>query len=166
MGVGKSTVGRILAELLGRPFVDLDHAVEAAAGRGIAELFATEGEAGFRAREHVALEGVLARREPQVVALGGGTLHQPGNLELLREAGAAVVVLVLEEAALWARLRQLEERGGDPGRPLLAQARSLYRERAPGYLDAGAQLQVTGLAPREAATAAVRLLGLEGEVRP
>ncbi|MGH7288722.1 MAG: shikimate kinase, partial [Myxococcota bacterium] len=70
MGAGKSAVAESLAARLGLPLVDLDRELEAAAGQTIAELFASEGEAGFRRRERAALEALAGRRA--VVALGGG----------------------------------------------------------------------------------------------
>ena len=60
MGTGKTTVGRILAEKLGRPFVDLDEVIVRQAGRSVPEIFAADGERGFRARERDALKRALA----------------------------------------------------------------------------------------------------------
>src|SRR5688572_33287316 len=88
MGAGKSSVGALLAERLGRPLVDLDRAIERAAGRSIPELFASEGEAGFRKREREALEAVAGQR--LVVALGGGAAAQPGAVERLLATGTLV----------------------------------------------------------------------------
>jgi len=88
-GSGKSTVGRLLAERLGWAFVDADEALEGAAGKSVAELFATEGEAGFRARE-IDLLRELATLEKHVIACGGGVVLRPENRGVLRDTGHCV----------------------------------------------------------------------------
>lgn len=113
MGSGKSAVGRALADRLSRPCLDLDRIVVDAAGRSIPEIFATEGESGFRARERDALVEALSG-PPSVIATGGGVVVADGNRSVLGRAGAAVVWLDAD-------LDVLEERVGDgTGRPMLA----------------------------------------------
>lgn len=109
-GAGKSTVGRQLALRLGLPFRDLDSVIEAREGRPIAEIFATSGEAAFRALETVLLPELLT--SPAVVALGGGAWAAPVN----RAAAAAAdtVPLWLAEAPQ----RAWQRAGKDPNRPL------------------------------------------------
>ncbi len=130
-GAGKSTVGQALARRLGWDFVDLDAAVEAAAGVGIPELWRREGEEGFRRRETAALAEVMARSRggagtgapaavstPSsgvagvVVATGGGVVVVEENRRHL--AGAVVVWLRARLETLAARV------GSGDGRPLLA----------------------------------------------
>lgn len=94
-GVGKSTTGRRVAEALGRPFVDLDAAIEEASGRTVPEIFATDGEARFREHESEALAGVLAAAVPTVVATGGGVVLSAANRGLL--AGHALTVWLRAE---------------------------------------------------------------------
>ncbi|MEO7094587.1 MAG: shikimate kinase, partial [Polyangiales bacterium] len=72
MGVGKSTVARVLSERAGVPLVDVDAALEAAAGKSVARIFADEGEAAFRAREAALVAGLLDDASPHVIAVGGG----------------------------------------------------------------------------------------------
>jgi shikimate kinase len=114
MGAGKTTVGERCAARLGRAFVDTDQLVVAAAGASIDELFAIEGEAGFRARERDAVADAVASPEPLVVACGGGAVLDPANRRVLRERGF-VVWLDAAPDALAARLAH------DDSRPLLAQ---------------------------------------------
>ena len=102
MGSGKSTVGPILANVLGVGFRDLDADVVRAAGRPIAAVFDTEGEAGFRAREAEALRATAAT-DGAVVATGGGALVQPRAMAWAKAHGA-VVYLRVPLDALVARL--------------------------------------------------------------
>jgi len=76
MGAGKSTVGPLVAQRLAWTFLDLDDDIEAAAGRTVPEIFATDGEAAFRAAERAAAERA-GRRERLVLATGGGAFTVP-----------------------------------------------------------------------------------------
>lgn len=111
-GSGKSTLARRLAFAFERPLVDLDAEIVAEAGRPIAEQFAGEGEAAFRAREKAVL-GRVASRSGQVVALGGGALLDPESRALCERTGR-VFVLDCDEAELLRRVSRSAER------PLLA----------------------------------------------
>ena len=73
MGSGKSSVGKLLASRLRRPFIDLDEVIEAEAGQPVSEIFRLQGEVAFRAKERAALRRILASDEPMVLAVGGGT---------------------------------------------------------------------------------------------
>jgi len=140
MGAGKSAVGRPLAEALGYRFVDADNALEQAAGRPIPELFASEGEAGFRELETAVLDGIACWHS-LVVATGGGVVTRAVNWGHLRQG--VVVWLDAPEAVLLQRLR------ADPTpRPLLLtqtdpaeRLAALLDERRPLY--GQADLRVT-----------------------
>ena len=89
MASGKTTLGRALATACAdRHFVDLDEAVEAVAGRSVADIFATDGEAAFRALESEVLRQV--GRSGAIVACGGGTPCRPENMDWMLEAGTVV----------------------------------------------------------------------------
>ncbi len=124
MGSGKTAVGRLLAERLGRPLVDTDALVEEAAGCTIAEIFAAEGEEGFRRREAEAVARAAAG-DNQVIATGGGAVLRPGNREALRSSGL-VIWLDAEPESLYQRARAQ----GLAHRPLLSGADPLGRLRA------------------------------------
>lgn len=132
-GAGKSTIGKRLAGYAGLRFVDLDREVEMHAGASIATIFACEGEAGFRRREHDMLRTLL-RHDGQLLATGGGTVLAPENRTLLRTRGFVVHLYV----DLTQQFRRLAR---DRDRPLLRRAdreqalRALARHRAPLYAD-------------------------------
>ena len=102
MGSGKSTVGRLAAVALRREFADTDEWIEGASGLSVGEIFAREGEAGFRERETAALRALLGPGD-RVVATGGGIVSSGANRTLLR-AGGLVVLLLASPATLWRRL--------------------------------------------------------------
>ena len=83
---GKSTLGRALAERLGKRFVDLDEEIVKADGRSIPDIFAAEGEAGFRKLE-AAQTARFARENRQVISCGGGVVKDPANLQALHANG-------------------------------------------------------------------------------
>ncbi|MEU3854738.1 shikimate kinase [Streptomyces sp. NPDC029554] len=144
MGVGKSTVGRLLAERLGVSYRDTDDDIVAAQGRTIAEIFAGEGEDAFRAIEARAVARALAGHGG-VLALGGGAVLDAGTRALL--AGLPVVFLDVDAGEAVRRI------GRDPGRPLLAgdprrRWRALAEARRSLYTQvARAVVDTTGRAP-------------------
>ena len=149
MGAGKSTVGHVLAELLGFELIDTDKVIESRAGRRISEIFATEGEAGFRQRE-VDLVRELETSDKQVIATGGGLVVDPENLASL---GRHSLV-----ACLWASPEIIYERVRHQAhRPLLqtpdplGRIRELLNHRAVYYKRADLLVGVDFRAPIETA---------------
>ncbi|MGC8874372.1 MAG: 3-dehydroquinate synthase [Chloroflexia bacterium] len=113
MATGKTTVGRAVAALLGRPFVDTDAEIERLAGKSVPRIFAEEGEAGFRRWEALVCEA-LSREKGLVIATGGGMLVDAENrARMLRSATVVCLACTLDEI-----LRRLE-RDGIGARPLL-----------------------------------------------
>lgn len=125
-GSGKSTVGPVLAERLGLPFVDVDQEIEARAGRDVAGIFAEAGEGGFRSLEREAI-AELARAPDAVIAAGGGAVLDPANREAMRGSGRVVLLEATAEV--------LSTRLGTAPRPatLGADLEAMVRERAEAY---------------------------------
>ncbi len=148
MGSGKSTVGPHLAQRLERPFVDLDGVIEADAGRSVAEIFSSEGEAGFRERESRCLQRTLAR-EGSVVAVGGGAPMREDNWARIR-SGNTVVALIADPAELARRLNGSSDRPLlQPGAPSVIA--SLLPSRLSRYLEADVVVKTDGIDPVEVA---------------
>src|SRR2546423_14596118 len=107
MGAGKTTVGHIMAERLGQPFVDSDVLIEQRLGRDIRDIFRTEGEPYFRQLEHDTVAG-LVRGQDAVIALGGGAVEDARSRAVLRNA--RVVYLRASSAEAMARRKSAELR--------------------------------------------------------
>jgi len=145
-GAGKSTIGRLLAQRLGREFIDLDHTLEDRCGVRVRDIFEIEGEAGFRQREARLLDE-CTQRNNIVLATGGGAVLAAENREHLRTRGTVIYLRV----ALAELYRRLEH---DRSRPLINQApnpqeriRSLLEARAPLYANIAHLVFDTGAIP-------------------
>ena len=90
MGAGKTRCGKQLAQLLGLPFIDMDHALEAAQGMSVSAIFTRMGEPGFRQLEHEWLLNFAGANAPAVVSTGGGAPCFNNNMDLMNEAGITV----------------------------------------------------------------------------
>lgn len=108
MGAGKSTVGRRLAEALGRRFCDSDDEIEKAAGLAISDIFTLHGEAEFRRGEKRVLERLL-NNPPHVLATGGGAYLDPDTRALMRER-AITIWLNADLETLWERVNKRNHR--------------------------------------------------------
>ena len=155
MGSGKSTVGRVIAQRVGRPFIDLDRVIERLAGQAIPKIFDEAGEEGFRDWEHAALRE-QAERPPGtggiVLALGGGTYAFERNRDLLRSF-AVTIWLDADPETLWERVRDTSHRP-------LAQDREaflrLHASRQESYARADFRIDASG-SPDKIATRIFRL---------
>lgn len=111
MGAGKTTVGRHLADLLGREFLDSDHEIERKTGATIPWIFEKEGEQGFRTRESVVINELTTKKN-LVLATGGGVVTQAVNREYLKQRGIVIYLYTPVEL-------QLQRTYRDKNRPLL-----------------------------------------------
>lgn len=145
-GSGKSTIAPLLAQQRGCEWVDTDTLVVAEAGMPIGDIFAGEGESGFRAREARAVASACERRET-IVALGGGSLDRDDSFERVRSAGTLVFLDAADEILL-ARLSKT----GNEVRPLLSQPGALARlreRRLPRFSQADIMVDTGALSPED-----------------
>ncbi len=133
MGTGKSSVGRLTADLLHFTFLDTDHVIKARAGKAISDIFAQDGEPAFREWER-RIVAELTRQERTVIATGGGLPADEANLASLK-THALVVCLWASPEAIWERVRGHSHRPllNEPDplakiRQLLAARESFYRQ--------------------------------------
>ncbi len=134
MGVGKSTIGRRLAQAMELPFRDADQEIEAAASRSIPEIFAELGEAEFRAGERRVI-GRLLQEDPHVLATGGGAFMDPQTRELMKEK-AITVWLKADLDVLVRRVGRKNTRPLLDGKDPRAVLQELMERRYPIYAEA------------------------------
>jgi len=131
MGCGKTSVGKVLARLLDKTFVDSDHEIERVTGVRIPVIFEIEGEAGFRAREHKMI-AQLVKQDDLLLATGGGAILSQENRDLLKANGTVIYL----RAPVKSLLKRTQR---DRNRPLLrvpdpaAKLTELYELRDPLY---------------------------------
>lgn len=141
MGTGKSALGRRVAHLARRPFLEMDAELEHRAGKPIARIFAEEGEAAFRAME-TRLAEEWGRLDGQVISCGGGVVLREENLRALGANGVLVCLTARPEVIL-------ERTARSKKRPLLAVAdpgakiRELLAARAPFYAQIPVQVDTS-----------------------
>jgi shikimate kinase len=157
MGVGKSTIGRLLATALNMPFHDSDREIEFVTGADIPWIFDVEGEQGFRIREARMID-TLTQREGIILATGGGAILAPESRRNLHSRGT--VVYLRASVA-----QQLERTGKDKNRPLLqtenplAKIKELIKIREPLYREtAHVTIDTSRRSPRSVSTEIVRQL--------
>jgi shikimate kinase len=152
MGVGKTSVGRRVAQVLDLPFRDADEEIERAAGRSVADIFAERGEAEFRGGERRVIARLL-NEPPHVLATGGGAFMNHATRALLLER-AVVVWLKADLDVLVKRVGRKDSRPLLRGRDPRAVLETLMAERYPIYAQAHLTVE-TGDAPHGASVAAV-----------
>jgi shikimate kinase len=157
---GKTTIARLMAERLGRNWLDADAVLEQCIGRSIRALFAEAGESAFRDKEEVILHELCQLRR-YVIATGGGVILRATNRERLRASGK-VVWLTADAQTIWQRLQA--DAGTSEHRPTLtvgglAEIEQLLRERESLYrVCADVVVETTGRTPGEVVEAVMTQL--------
>ena len=139
MGSGKSTIGRLLSDVLSRSFVDLDRYIEEKYGMSISQMFARDGEESFRKKEEDAVLS-LPFDYPHVLSLGGGSL--------LRDNSRKHICSMYRVYTLVTPFSVLKNRLDSTTRPLAAYAETLYEERIPHYQQIGTIIPISEESPQ------------------
>jgi len=168
-GSGKSTVGPLLAERLGLPFVDTDEQIGERAGRTITQIFEADGEQAFRDHEREVI-AEICNRDPHVIAVGGGAVVDDQNISAMRQAGV-ILWLTATASTLWKRIAadsksqnqrpDLTPEGGSSEIEKLSEARRSCYQAA-----ADLELDTDQLAPSVVADQLTRGLRRRRESRP
>ena len=159
-GGGKSTLGRMLAEALGVPFIELDREIERRSGANLSEIFDMFGQETFRRAEREALDDVLRRHPHFVIATSGSIVTEPGTLELLLASCFTIWVRAEPEEHMKRVMAQ-----GDM-RPMANNARamedlvSILKSREPLYAKAEAVLATTGKTPEQNLAELLRVIAV------
>ncbi len=162
MGTGKTTVGQLVAEQLGRTFVDTDAEIERREGISVPAIFARDGEAYFRSKER-ALAAELAQQNGFVIATGGGMIVNEGVRRILLDSAVCVCLTASPDIIL-------ERVGGESAaqaRPLLrsddvrARIIALLNERAPAYAHLPYHVDTSARSPAEVAAAVAAIASSE-----
>jgi shikimate kinase len=154
-GSGKTTVGKLVADTLQAPFVDIDAIVARKEGRPISMIFAEKGEAVFREMERVEMEAALGGT-PAIIAPGGGWAAQPGALSSVQQRGLVVYLKTRAETAA----SRAAPQGNRPvlmGEDPALQMQQLLKEREPFYVLADATVETDRKAPAKVVEEIVRL---------
>ena len=159
-GGGKSTLGQLLAERLGVPFIELDREIERRSGANLSEIFDMFGQETFRRAEREALDDVLRRHPHFVIATSGSIVTEPGTLELLLASCFTVWVRAEPEEHMKRVMAQ-----GDM-RPMANNARamedlvSILKSREPLYAKAEAVVATSGKSPEQNLAELLRVIAV------
>jgi XRE family aerobic/anaerobic benzoate catabolism transcriptional regulator len=150
-GAGKSTLGKLLAKAIGWNFIELNKEIEHENGLSVAEIIALYGQEGFRRMEQAALQKLLSRDEPMVLATGGGIVSEPLTFDLVLSS-FYTIWLKAEPEEHMARVRgQGDLRPMADDRSAMSELRNILLSREPLYARASAVVNTAGLSVDAAA---------------
>lgn len=160
MGVGKTSIGKRLADLFGMEFIDTDKEIERLTGMTVSQIFTRFGEVRFRSEENLVVTKVAGERNC-VISTGGGAVINPANIQALKENGTLICLTATPEIIQ----ERVSKRGG---RPLLQKDRSIDRivsllqERESFYAQADYSIDTTDLSQEETLDSILSFLKEEG----
>lgn len=163
MGTGKTSVGRLVADLLRFDFLDTDELIQTGTGRSITDIFNKDGEAAFRKLESKTV-GDLSSRTKTVISTGGGLPVNPDNLASLK-THALVVCLWSSPEKIWERVRHQGHRPLLHDKDPQAKIRELLAAREPFYKQADVLLNTELRSVREVAQQVIHQFRLESSGR-
>ena len=150
-GAGKSTLGKLLAKNIGWSFVELNKEIERQNGLSVAEIIALYGQEGFRRLEQTALGQLLARKEPMVLATGGGIVSEPLTFDLILKSFYTIWLKAEPEEHMARVRKQGDLRPMADDRSAMAELRNILLSREPLYARASAVVDTAGLSVEAAA---------------
>jgi XRE family transcriptional regulator, aerobic/anaerobic benzoate catabolism transcriptional regulator len=166
-GAGKSTLGRIVADELGWPFVELNREIESQHGLAVSEIFALYGQEGYRNLERQTLQNLVSRPGPMMLATAGGVVADPVTFDLVRSSFFTVWLKAKPEEHM-RRVRQqgdLRPMGND--RSAMAELRGILKSREPLYAQARVTVDTSGLPAKGAAARLLQTIEAQvGRRRP
>ncbi|WP_441278288.1 helix-turn-helix transcriptional regulator [Tardiphaga sp. 172_B4_N1_3] len=150
-GAGKSTLGKLLADKIGWSFVELNKEIEQHNGLSVAEIIALYGQEGFRRMEQAALNGLLGRKEPIVLATGGGIVSEPVTFDRVLSSFYTIWLKAKPEEHMARVRRQGDLRPMADDRSAMQELRTILLSREPLYSRASAIVDTAGLSKDKAA---------------
>lgn len=150
-GAGKSTLGKMLAAQIGWTFIELNKEIERQSELSIAEILALYGQEGFRRKEQETLAGLLSRRDPIILATGGGIVSEPVTFDLVLSSFYTVWIRAKPEEHMGRVRRQGDLRPMADNKSAMEELRMILLSREPLYARAAAEVDTAGLTVDEAA---------------
>jgi XRE family aerobic/anaerobic benzoate catabolism transcriptional regulator len=159
-GGGKSTLGRLLADRLGVPFVELNREIERRSGATLSEIFDMFGQETFRRAEREALDDVLHQHQHFVIATSGSIVTEPGTLELLLSSCFTVWVRAEPQEHMKRVMAQGDMRPMANSGRAMEDLMSILRSREPLYAKAEVALSTTGKTPEQNLAELLRIIAV------